>query len=137
LAALPTSANQETLHPYYDNIDGDRWLFAEVVDGTPAALLFRVQAPANWSAVLADRVALHFKTWGLGALYSAESADELLNIRWQLETLHAAGGAALVETELRERAASCRRARMNGWRTAAFEAFADSAWFCDGGFSLH
>jgi hypothetical protein len=137
LAALPISANQEALHPYYDNIDGDRWLFAEVVVGTPAALRFRVQTPANWSAVLAERVALHFKTLGLGTLYSAESADELLNIRGQLETIHAAGGAALVETELRERAASCRRARMNGWRTAAFEAFADSAWFCGGGFSLH
>jgi hypothetical protein len=137
LAALPATASEETLHPYYDNIEGDRWLFAEVVEDTPAAVRFQVQAPANWSLVLADRVALHFKTLGLGALYSAESADELLNIRGQLETIHAAGGAALVEIELRERAASCRRARMNGWRTAAFEAFADSAWFCGGGFSLH
>ena len=71
LAAFPTSASQETLHPYYDNIDGDRWLFAEVVVGTPAAVRFRVRGPANWSAVLADRVALHFRTLGLGALYSA------------------------------------------------------------------
>lgn len=137
LAALPTSANHETLHPYYDNIEGDRWLVAEVVVGTPAALRFRVQPPANWSAVLADRVALHFRTLGLGTLYSAEGADELLNIRGQLETIHAAGGAALVKTELRERSASCRRARLNGWRTAAFEAFADSAWFCDVGFRAH
>ena len=137
LAAFPTTANQEALHPYYDDIEGDRWLFADVVIGTPAALRFQVQAPANWSAVLGDRVALHFKTLGLGTLYSAEGADELLNIRWQLETIHAAGGAALVEIELRERAASCRSARINGWRTAAFEAFADSAWFCDSGFILH
>jgi hypothetical protein len=137
LAALPTTANQEALHPYYDNIEGDQWLFADVVMGTPAALRFRVQAPANWSAVLADRVELHFKTLGLGALYSAEGADELLNIRTQMQTIHAAGGAALVEIELRERAASCRRAGINGWRTAAFEAFAKSAWFCAGGFSLH
>lgn len=136
LAALPTSASQEALHPYYDNINDDPWLFADVVVGTPAALKFRVQAPANWSAVLADRVELHFKTLGLGALYSAESADELLNIRGQLEAIYAAGGAVLVETELRQRAASCRNARINGWRTAAFEAFADSAWFCNGGFSL-
>jgi hypothetical protein len=136
LAALPSSASQETLHPYYDNIEGDRWLFANVVVGTPPALQFRVQAPADWSAVLADRVSLHFKTLGLGALYSAESADELLNIRGQLEAIHAAGGAALVEIELRERAASCRKAKANGWRTAAFEAFADSVWFCDVGFGL-
>lgn len=136
LAALPATANEETLHPYYDDIEGDRWLFAEVVEGSDGALRFQVQAPPNWSVVLADRVALHFRTLGLAQLYAAESADELLNIRAQLKTIHAAGGPALVEAELLQRAASCRQARMNGWRTAAYEAFANNAWFCHGGFGL-
>lgn len=135
LAKLPTTANEETLHPYYDDIESDRWLYAVVVVGKPAALRFRVEAPALWSPVLRDRVSLHFKTLGLGSLYSAESADELMNIRGQLRTIHDAGGPVLVQLELQERAASCRKARLNGWRTAAFEAFADSAWFCDVGFN--
>jgi hypothetical protein len=135
LALLPTTANDETIHPYFDDIENDRWLYAEVLASKPAALKFRVQAPPHWGLVLGDRVALHFKTLGLGSLYSAESADELLNIRGQLETIHAAGGGALVQLELQERAASCRKARLNGWRTAAFEAFAHSDWFCEVGFS--
>ena len=72
---------------------------------------------------------------GLGRLYSTEAADELLNIRHQLQGLYEIGGAGLVRVELEERAESCRQARSNGWRTATYEAFASSDWFCDGGFS--
>lgn len=134
LAGIPANANEETLHPYFDDIDGDRWLVAEVVHTHPAALRFSVEAPVHWSPVLATRVAWHFQVLGLGRLYSAEAADELLNIRHQLHSLHASGGAALVQVELQERAESCQEARRNGWRAATYEAFANSDWFCDGGF---
>lgn len=134
LASLPATASEETLHPYFDDITGDRWLYAEVVEVDPAALRFFVSAPAHWSAVLAARVDLHFRTLGLAKLYSAEAADELLNIRHQLETIHAAGGAAMVRAELGERAESSRLIRLNGWRAVSFEAFGQSRWFCDGGF---
>jgi hypothetical protein len=30
---------------------------------------------------------------------------------------------------------SCAAARRNGWRTAAYEAWAASDWFCNGGFA--
>ncbi len=133
-ASLPANANEETLHPYFDDIDGDRWLVAEVINTQPAALRFSVQAPALWSNVLRSRVEWHFRTLGLGRLYSSEAADELLNIRHQLRNLHHSGGAALVQIELRERAESCQQVRRNGWRTATYRALADSDWFCDGGF---
>lgn len=135
LASLPTRAAEEPLHPYFDDIDGDRWLRAEVIPARPAALRFFVDAPAHWSTVLTSRVERHFRTLGLGQLYSAEAADELLNIRHQLQRLHDIGGSELVRVELDERADSCWRARNNGWRGATFEAFARSDWFCDGGFS--
>jgi hypothetical protein len=134
LAGIPANANEETLHPYFDDIDGDRWLVAEVVHTCPAALRFSVEGPIHWSPTLEARVDWHFQLLGLGRLYSAEAADELLNIRHQLRSLHASGGAALVQIELQERAESCQEARRNGWRTATYEAFANSDWFCDGGF---
>jgi hypothetical protein len=135
LAMLPTNASEEALHPYFDNIDGDRWLYAEVVNGLPAALRFLVNSPEHWTAVMTSRVQRHFQTLSLGKLYAAEAADELLNIRHQLSLLHRTGGMALVRAELEARAESCRIARPNGWRTATFEAFAASDWFCDGGFA--
>lgn len=134
LATVPANADEETLHPYFDDIDGDRWLAAEVVLTYPAALRFFVKAPAHWSAILKSRVERHFQTFGLGHLYSSEAADELLNICHQLRGIYEIGGAALVQIELRERAISCQQARRNGWRTATYQALADSDWFCDGGF---
>lgn len=136
LAALPASASEETLHPYFDDIDGDRWLIAEVIHVRPAALQFFVQAPAHWGDVLRLRVEGHFRTFGLGRLYSSQAADELSSIRHQVGTLHASGGAALVQLELRARAESCQQAQRNGWRTATYHALADSDWFCDRGFQV-
>lgn len=134
LASLPATASEETLHPYFDDITGDRWLYTEVIEEEPAALRFFVNAPTHWGAVLAARVDLHFRTLGLAKLYAAEAADELLNIRHQLQIIHAAGGAEMVRAEMEERAESSRVIRLNGWRTVTFDAFAESAWFCDGGF---
>lgn len=134
LANLPANASEETLHPYFDDIDGDRWLFASVQATRPASLRYFVDPPDHWDAVLAARVLLHFETLGLGELYAAQGADELLNIRHQLGAIHDTGGAATVRNELLSRAASAHAVRVNGWRASAFEAFAESAWFCGGGF---
>jgi hypothetical protein len=114
LASLPATASEETLHPYFDDITGDRWLYAEMIEEAPAALRFFVDAPAHWDNVLAARVDLHFRTLGLARLYAAEAADELLNIRHQLQIIHASGGAATVSAELEERAESSRLIRLNG-----------------------
>jgi hypothetical protein len=136
LVSVPTNANEEMLHPYFDDIDGDRWLAAKVIHERPATLLFFVDAPTHWSDRLRSRVVRHFQTLRLGSLYASEAADELLNIRHQLGDMHKTGGAKLIQIELRERAISCQQARRNGWRTATYEAFADSQWFCDGGFQV-
>lgn len=134
LARVPMTSAEEMLHPYYDDIEADHWLHATVIEQAPTALVFSVVASGGWSEVLLERVQDHFRVLGLGSLYSAEAADELLNIRHQLETLHAAGGRTLVQSHLQARAESCRAARLNSWRTATYNAFAQSPWFCDGGF---
>ncbi|HHV7519236.1 TPA: HNH endonuclease [Burkholderia orbicola] len=134
LAKLPGNANEEALHPYFDDIDNDRWLFASVHTTVPASLRFFVDPPDHWDDVLTARMFSHFETLALGTLYAAQGADELLNIRHQLRIIYDAGGAATVRTELLARAESARDVRVNGWRVSAFEAFAQSDWFCDGGF---
>lgn len=131
---LPTTASEETLHPYYDDISGDRWLYAEVIQTDPAALRFFVIAPAHWAAVLAKRVDLHFRTFGLAQLYSVQAANELINMREDLRSIHLNGGANVVRVELAEGAKRSRKIRLNSWRAVSLEAFAASDWFCNGGF---
>lgn len=132
---LPVSAAEAALNPYYDDIDGVTWLAAEVVEGTPSAVVFRVAAPSHWDPVLAHRVRRHFALLGLGRLYAAQAAEELVNLRHQLGLLYKAAGSAGVRAELIAHHRSCREARRNGWRTAAYRAWADNEWFCQGGFA--
>jgi hypothetical protein len=134
MATIPSSPSDGMLHPYFDDIDKEQWLRAQIIEGSPAAIRYRVVPPLCWSAILASRVRKHFDTLKLGNLYAAEAADELLNIRHQLNILYNAGGEDAVRRDLVDKAASARAARRNGWRTAVFDAFASSDWFCDGGF---
>lgn len=135
LARIPHTAEDVSIHPYFDDVDGERWLFAEVVQVVPAAVRFRVEAPPGWDGVLAERVRRHFRDLNLSALYGSEAAEELLNVRQLLSDLHASGGADDVRAHLVEHAESCLAGRLNGWRGATYEAWAQSDWFCDGGFA--
>ncbi len=134
LASVPRSAEEVALHPYYDDIDGQRWLAATVVETRPAAVRFHIEAPVEWNDILEARVRNHFSTLGLGVLYASHAADELANVRHQLEQLLASVGAQAVRSELARRAESCELADRNGWRAATYRAWAGSQWFCNGGF---
>ena len=134
LSSVPTRAEDVSLHPYYDDLGDQVWLAAEVVEKRPTALRFYVVEPAVWDPVLAARVRKHFRSLGLAALYASQSAEELVNIRYQLTTLRASDPAAGVRDELARRAKSCAVGRPNGWRAAAYRAWQASDWFCGGGF---
>ena len=57
---FPTSAKDQTLHPYYDDVDSECWLSAKVLQGSPVALLFFVKPPEEWCEIKVFRVKHHF-----------------------------------------------------------------------------
>jgi hypothetical protein len=134
--AVPHTSAEETLHPYFDDVENDLWLKASVVEAEPAALRFYVEPHVSWDDVMTARVLRHFKMLGLAALYASQAAEELLSIRHELAGLLEEAGAVAVREQLFDRAASCRHARVNSWRTAAYEALWSNDWFCEGGFAL-
>lgn len=132
LAHIPTTPGEQTLHPYFDDIEQERWLYATVL---PAALTFSVVPPPTWDALKAERVATHFRTFGLGVLYATHAAVEINNMRHSLTKLSIGPDSAnAISAHLRERAESCAAAHLNSWQTATFDALANSEWFCSGGF---
>ncbi|MDA8230959.1 MAG: hypothetical protein M0006_06445 [Magnetospirillum sp.] len=92
LDGIPRTSAEVSLHPYFDDVDGERWLVAEVIETQPAAVRFKVVIPPTWDGTLGQRVHHHFKTLGLGRLYASEAAEELTNIRHQLINLRVAAG---------------------------------------------
>lgn len=134
LDTVPATAEDVPLHPYYDDLGDEIWLTATVLECRPTALRFSIARSGTWDDTLYARVNNHFRSLGLAALFASEAAEELLNIRHQLQILRGAYPEYGVHDELERRAESCAAARNNGWRTAAYRAWSESDWFCDGGF---
>lgn len=134
LERIPHSSAEETLHPYFDDVENDEWLHAVVIHDNPAAVVFYPQPPVAWSNVMAARVVGHFSVFGLARLYGAQAAVELQNIRYQLGKLSMEAGPAGVRAHLTVVAQSCEQASVNSWRTAMYKALAASNWFVSGGF---
>lgn len=133
---FPGAAEEQTLHPYFDELETQRWLVATVVQGSPAAVVFDVVPPANWSAIKTGRYNRHLVVFELKTRFALFAARELVQIRSQLGRLHAAGGLSAVRQHLKETADSRHSAWKNSWQTAMYEGCAASDWFCDTGFAL-
>lgn len=130
----PTRDDEVTLHPYFDAVDGERWLYAEVVEIPPTTVRFLVQPPSHWNSQLSARVRYHFKVLDLPKLYRLQAAEELLNRRFGLEKVLRNGGWREVSRLLSLEADSRERVRRNSWQTALYSAWSQSEWFCQGGF---
>lgn len=135
LIHVPANAGEQTIHPYFDEVDNEQWLFGEVVESTPAAVRFAVNSPDSWDVVQVERVKTHFRIYRLGALYATHAAVEISNMRHGLKRMAATPGfAERIGQHLRERAESCAEVYKNSWQRATFQALAESKWFCSGGF---
>jgi len=133
LNSVPNCASQQTLHPYYDNVDGEIWLHANFEKRTPVVVEFSVEKPKTWTTITAMRVRHHFRAFNLARVYSSEAASELEGIKERLTNLVDTCGAADVKSHLAEEAKSRAKAGKNSWRAALYRALAASLWFCHTG----
>lgn len=133
---IPSSKEDVIIHPYFDDIESDLWLKAKVIESQPVVISFYVEKPTNWDNTKHLRVKNHFSVLGLSILYTSQSAEELINIRYSLETLYAKGGKVAVKNYLIDAANSRTAAYLNSWQSAMYTALCNSEWFCDGGFNL-
>ncbi|MDR2000114.1 MAG: HNH endonuclease [Zoogloeaceae bacterium] len=134
LAQVPRNAQEQSLHPYFDDLGNERWLVAEVRPSTPPTISFGIRPPTAWPEVLTARVAHHFATMGLAELYAAQAASELADISYLLADVGGSAGPDGVRAHL-ERELQSRAARdANSWKTALYEALACSDWFCAEGY---
>lgn len=131
--AVLKTADEQTLHPYYDDVTGATWLTAATI-GNSSILEFEVSAPVGWPDVIVKRLKYHLKTFGLYGSYAVLAARRLVTIRWALTQCFSIGGADEVNRYLTTEAASRREVILNSWEIAGYEAWAKSDWFCRGGF---
>ncbi|WP_088227387.1 hypothetical protein [Desulfosporosinus sp. FKB] len=132
----PKSSEEETIHPYFDDITNDLWLSAEVIKSNPPVLRFFVDAPDHWEQLLKKRVRYHFEILNLGTLYSSHAAEELVNIRFSLIYLFQVNGPEAVHQHLLEAARSRAVVHLNSWQTAMYRALANCSWYYTQGVNM-
>ncbi|MGK5557414.1 HNH endonuclease [Actinomadura kijaniata] len=133
---VPTRAQHQTLHPYFDDITTDIWLTASLHRQAPASVTFAITPPNGSDAVLADRIRHHFAQFDLARLYSINAANELTGLADELAIVHQASGANGVQAHLSQQARSRERIGLNSWQAATYRALAADPWYCQEGFRL-
>lgn len=136
LAGVPNRAEDQTLHPYFDDLGNERWLFVEVLPSSPPTITFVIRPATSWSEVLAARVRHHFYVMGLSELYAAQAASEIADISYALEDVGSIVGANGVRQHLDGQFRSRYARDANSWKTALYEGLRDSDWFCAEGYRL-
>lgn len=134
LARQAAEAGEQTLHPYFDDFDDGQWLYATVLEAIPAALVFSVRGPDHWDETKRNRIAAHFRIFGLSSLYASHSAVELGNLRGRLKIMARRMSADQIAAHLQECERGCSQVQRNSWQSATYQALALSEWFCSGGF---
>ncbi|MBL0147106.1 MAG: HNH endonuclease [Chitinophagaceae bacterium] len=129
--SFPTNQNDQTLHPYFDNIEDDDWLQAELIISEPIHFNFFVNNPGNWTELLFERVCYHFNSYNLNNLFSSEAIDELNSMHLQLKNQFN-NGAANLKDFLAETFESKLAVERNSWRTAMYKAMLNNDWFLNG-----
>ncbi|MCQ6271010.1 hypothetical protein M8J71_10995 [Pseudarthrobacter sp. R1] len=134
---LDEFSNQEErqfLHPYFIPAIG-RWLYAEVVEGSPATLQFFANPDSALPDALRHRISNQHTELKLSGLYAIVSAQDLAEISNNVRRIYAAGGASAVQDHLREMSQDCFAADVNNRRGVLYEALANSPWYYGGGFN--
>lgn len=132
-ARFPTCAEEQTIHPYYDDYTQQQWIFAQLdVAGSPV-LVFYVDAPEQWPEVARLRAKRHFDVVKLGVSYTSNANDDLITLRDHLATIAATKGAAGVQAYLAEEQARY-ATRLNCWQHVMFQTLAANPWFVGGGY---
>jgi 5-methylcytosine-specific restriction endonuclease McrA len=133
---IPTCSEEETLHPYYDDVEQFVWVKAKIKESIPVAIEFYVDPPNVCPPVLAERMKYHFKAFRLAALYASHAAEELASIEYIVKRVHDKSGSAELKKYLSETAAGKKSVSLNSWQSALYSCLSENNWFCEIRFTL-
>ena len=136
LTEYPTCSENETLHPYYDNVEGERWLFMRVVELYPIVFEFYVDAPDYWGALMKKRLEVHLYSFNLNTQFSIHAQEELDTRKIYFNKLFQNGGHAELKEFLYESYLSSFDNNKNAWQTAFYDGLCNCEEFVNSYFSF-
>ena len=76
--AYPQTQYDQSLHPYFDNINNENWIKASVQKTNPISLVFYSDPPKSWNNILKKRATHHFKLYKLHEVFSSHAITHLI-----------------------------------------------------------
>ncbi len=134
LDAVSDTPETDHIHPYFDDVEDELWLKAEVIELKPASLRFYTIKPDHWDDIKYARIQNHFRLFELEKLYASHSGEELAMNYFRINNMFESGGALSVRNFLKDGWLSMSNANLNSWQTATYEALYNSNWYQEGGF---
>lgn len=125
------SQSEQTLHPYYDDLTQEQWLFARVLQ--PLTIEFYVNPPQHWNQIDKDRVKAHFTAYQLSKRFSEETPSILGELKYKFTQYFS--NATDIENELKQEYNVKKNSHLNSWETAMYQALYQDLWYCNGGFN--
>jgi len=129
---FPRTGEEQTLHPYYDDIENYTWLWASVLQTNPISFNYYVNPPDVWPKILKDRTLNHFASFNLNELFSSHASEELRGAINQLTKLYNEN-TNLLTLQLRECYNSRSALGLNSWQAVMYRTLLNDVWFCTGG----
>lgn len=128
----PTNSTEQTFHPYFDKVDTECWIKAELKRTTPLSFYFSVIRPISWDDVKLARANSHFQGYNINELFSNEANRELISMQLVFKGLHSKD-KNLLKSHLHDIYTSCLHG--NGpinWKTLMYQELSTNEWFIDG-----
>lgn len=132
-ASSKLKENSQSSHPYFEaeEIETETWLYANVVESSPAIASFSVVPPQHWPRKLRLRIENHFHDLELASRFAIEAASEMTTLS---ELLGLIGAHVRIGEYLHMIAQTERMQSRNTWKAALYEALSQSAWYQSGGY---
>lgn len=125
---------EATIHPYFDDIENEEWLKAELIDMEGPVFRYYVitSKPNGWSESLYLRVKKHFTIFELSSLFAKRAISEFEDRKFHFISIYEKGGREELISFFQDEIKSRSKGRgKNHWQIAMINALISSKWFFD------
>lgn len=126
---VAVNQQEQLLHPYFDDTNKGRWLFATFEEKLPLSITFKAVPSRVFDSTLSSRICNQFTRLDLNKVYSVEITECLLTIKTTIKNVGLADKKT-IQTWLQGCAEDFLRTNQNHWRSAIYDALSKSEWAC-------
>lgn len=133
-SGLPEGPDSNLIHPYFDNLPNERWLFADLtIENGGPVLHYYVQLDARFG-ILCQRLEYHFAKLQLSRRMKEQSARVLVEMEADIDQHLADIGTVGMSQHFREAGQHSLQLHGNVIETAAFFSASENEQYCAGAF---